>query len=78
MPTEIFVLKLIVTPLLIAAATLVARRWGPGVGGNGAIGLGAVGGAPRGPPRGKPPSGGSNSARGTDLNHAITVGGVLS
>src|SRR6266542_2340199 len=33
MPTEIFVLKLIVTPLLIAAATLVARRWGPGVGG---------------------------------------------
>jgi len=27
------VLKLVVTPLLIAAATLVARRWGPGVGG---------------------------------------------
>jgi hypothetical protein len=33
MPAEIFVLKLVVTPLLIAAATLVARRWGPGVGG---------------------------------------------
>ena len=33
MPVEIFVLKLLVTPLLIAAATLVARRWGPGVGG---------------------------------------------
>jgi hypothetical protein len=30
---ELFVLKLVVTPLLIAAATLVARRWGPGVGG---------------------------------------------
>lgn len=26
-------LKLVVTPLLIAVATLVARRWGPGVGG---------------------------------------------
>lgn len=33
MPLEILVLKLVVTPLLIAAATLVARRWGPGVGG---------------------------------------------
>jgi hypothetical protein len=33
MLAEIFVLKLVVTPLLIAAATLVARRWGPGVGG---------------------------------------------
>lgn len=33
MPTEIFVVKLVVTPLLIAAATLVTRRWGPGVGG---------------------------------------------
>ena len=33
MPDRIFILKLIVTPLLIAAATLVARRWGPGVGG---------------------------------------------
>jgi hypothetical protein len=33
MPVEVFALKLIVTPLFIAAATLVARRWGPGVGG---------------------------------------------
>src|SRR3970040_131627 len=45
MPVEILVLKLVVTPLripslkpaspplLIAAAPLVARRWGPGVGG---------------------------------------------
>src|SRR5713101_3563446 len=33
MPLEILVLKLLVSPLLIAAATLVARRWGPGVGG---------------------------------------------
>lgn len=33
MPVEILVLKLVVTPLLIAAATLVARRWGHGVGG---------------------------------------------
>src|SRR3990172_8862369 len=33
MPVEILVLKLVVTPLLIAAATLVARRWGPGVDG---------------------------------------------
>jgi hypothetical protein len=33
MPLEVFALKLVVTPLLIAAATLVARRWGPGVGG---------------------------------------------
>ena len=33
MPLEILVLKLAVTPLLIAAATLAARRWGPGVGG---------------------------------------------
>src|SRR5712692_1697596 len=33
MPAEIFILKLVVTPVLIAAATLVARRWGPGVGG---------------------------------------------
>lgn len=33
MPVEILVLKLVVTPLLIVAATLVARRWGPGVGG---------------------------------------------
>jgi len=33
MPVEILVLKLVVTPLLVAAATLVARRWGPGVGG---------------------------------------------
>jgi hypothetical protein len=32
-PVEIFVLKLVVTPLLIAAATLVVRRWGHGVGG---------------------------------------------
>jgi len=28
MPAEMLVLKLVVTPLLIAAATLVARRWG--------------------------------------------------
>jgi hypothetical protein len=33
MPVEILALKLVVTPLLIAAATLVARRWGHGVGG---------------------------------------------
>jgi uncharacterized membrane protein (GlpM family) len=33
MPVEILVLKLVVTPLLVAVATLVARRWGPGVGG---------------------------------------------
>jgi hypothetical protein len=33
MPVKILVLKLVITPLLIAAATLVARRWGPGVGG---------------------------------------------
>ena len=33
MAAESFLLKLVVTPLLIAAATLVARRWGPGVGG---------------------------------------------
>jgi hypothetical protein len=33
MPIEILVLKVVVTPLLVAAATLVARRWGPGVGG---------------------------------------------
>jgi hypothetical protein len=33
MPVEILVLKLVVTPLLIAAATLVTRRWGHGVGG---------------------------------------------
>jgi hypothetical protein len=33
MPVEILVLKLVVTPLLIVVATLVARRWGPGVGG---------------------------------------------
>ena len=33
MPVEVLVLKLVVAPLLIAAATLVARRWGPGVGG---------------------------------------------
>jgi hypothetical protein len=33
MPVEILPLKLVVTPLLIAAATLVARRWGHGVGG---------------------------------------------
>jgi len=32
-PVEIFALKLVVTPLLIAAATLVVRRWGHGVGG---------------------------------------------
>ncbi len=29
----ILVLKLVLTPLLIGGATLVARRWGPGVGG---------------------------------------------
>jgi hypothetical protein len=33
MPIEILVLKLVVTPLLIAVATVVARRWGHGVGG---------------------------------------------
>ena len=33
MPVEVFALKLVVTPLLIAAATLVTRRWGPGAGG---------------------------------------------
>ena len=33
MPVEVFALKLVVTPLFIAATTLVARRWGPGVGG---------------------------------------------
>jgi hypothetical protein len=32
-PAGVLVLKLVVTPLLIAVATLVARRWGPGVGG---------------------------------------------
>ncbi len=30
---SLFALKLILAPLLIALATLVARRWGPGVGG---------------------------------------------
>ena len=33
MPAGVIVLKLVVTPLLIAVATLVARRWGHGVGG---------------------------------------------
>jgi len=33
MPAGLFLLKLVVTPLLIAVATLVARRWGHGVGG---------------------------------------------
>src|SRR5574342_826974 len=33
MPVEVVVLKLVITPLLVVAATLVARRWGPGVGG---------------------------------------------
>lgn len=33
MPVEVIALKLVVTPLLIAAATLAVRRWGPGVGG---------------------------------------------
>jgi hypothetical protein len=33
MPAGALLLKLIVTPLLIAVATLVARRWGAGVGG---------------------------------------------
>jgi hypothetical protein len=33
MPAGVLILKLVVTPLLIAVATLVARRWGPGVGG---------------------------------------------
>lgn len=33
MPLEVIALKLVVTPLLIAAATLAVRRWGPGVGG---------------------------------------------
>src|SRR5262244_2243919 len=32
-PSAAFWLKLIVTPLLIAIATFVTRRWGPGVGG---------------------------------------------
>lgn len=32
-PAGVIVLKLVVTPLLIAVATLVARRWGHGVGG---------------------------------------------
>jgi len=32
-PAATFWLKLIVTPLLIAIATFVTRRWGPGVGG---------------------------------------------
>src|SRR5215468_8617341 len=32
-PAAAFWLKLIVTPLLIAIATFVTRRWGPGVGG---------------------------------------------
>lgn len=32
-PVGVLILKLVVTPLLIAVATLVARRWGPGVGG---------------------------------------------
>jgi len=30
---NLFLLKIIVTPLLIASATLIARRWGPAVGG---------------------------------------------
>ncbi|HTY77999.1 MAG TPA: hypothetical protein VMI34_09305 [Candidatus Bathyarchaeia archaeon] len=33
LPAGLLVLKLVVTPLLIAVATLVARRWGHGVGG---------------------------------------------
>jgi len=33
MPTGVLVLKLVATPVLVAVATLVARRWGPGVGG---------------------------------------------
>lgn len=33
MPAGVMLLKLVVTPLLIAVATLVARRWGHGVGG---------------------------------------------
>jgi len=31
--TDTFVLKLVLTPLLIAAASLAGRRWGPAVGG---------------------------------------------
>lgn len=33
MPTEVIVFKLVITPLFIAVSTLVARRWGHGVGG---------------------------------------------
>src|SRR5215470_476888 len=33
MPAEILLVKLVVTPVLIAVATLVARRWGPGMAG---------------------------------------------
>ena len=33
MPFGVLALKLVITPLLIAAATVVVRRWGPGVGG---------------------------------------------
>lgn len=33
MPLEVVALKLVLTPLLIAAATVAVRRWGPGVGG---------------------------------------------
>jgi hypothetical protein len=33
MPAGVLLLKLVVTPVLVAVATLVARRWGPGVGG---------------------------------------------
>jgi hypothetical protein len=33
MPAGVLILKLVVTPVLVAVATLVARRWGPGVGG---------------------------------------------
>jgi hypothetical protein len=32
-PAKILLVKLVVTPVLIAVATLVARRWGPGLGG---------------------------------------------
>src|SRR5215475_7256295 len=33
MPGEILLVKLVVTPVLIAVATLVGRRWGPSVAG---------------------------------------------
>jgi hypothetical protein len=33
MPTDTLVLKLVLTPLLIGAASLAGRRWGPAIAG---------------------------------------------